>query len=101
MPLTSSGKYPSLSGGAGAFGLDPPAPSGQDHVVSIVESLKKLVDPVRARQEEEERRADRERPDADDDGGPPPPKRRCRVCGHEGPERQFCPDCLAETMRPL
>jgi len=69
--------------------------------VSIVESFKKLVDPARARQEEEERRADRERPDADGEGGPPPPKRRCRVCGHEGPEPQFCPDCLAETMRPL
>jgi len=84
-----------------AFGLDARAPSGQDLVVSIVESFKKLVDPVRARQEQEERRSDRERPDADDEGGPPPPKRRCRVCGHEGPESRFCPDCLAETMRPL
>ena len=67
--------------------------------MAIVESLKRLVDPVRAREEETERRADRERPDADDDGGPPP-KHRCRVCGHEGPEAIFCPDCLAETMRP-
>ena len=68
--------------------------------MSIVESLKKLVDPVRAREEESARRADRERPDADDDAGPPPRPHRCRVCGHEGPEPRFCPDCLAETMRP-
>jgi len=75
--------------------------AGPRPCVSIVESLKKLVDPVRARQEEQERRSDRERPAADDEGGPPAPNRRCRVCGHEGTEPSFCPDCLAETMRPL
>jgi rubrerythrin len=26
-----------------------------------------------------------------------PPAGRCRVCGHEGPER-YCPACLADTM---
>jgi hypothetical protein len=93
--------HPDHAGTGRRIRLDSGTRPGQDHVVSIVESLKKLVDPVRARQEESERRTARERPDADDKGGPPPPTRRCRVCGHEGPEPIFCPDCLAETMRPL
>jgi len=69
--------------------------------MSIIETLKKLVDPVRARQEEIERRADRERPSRDDEGGPPPRRHRCRVCGLEDTAARFCPHCLAETMRPL
>lgn len=27
-----------------------------------------------------------------------PPTFRCRVCGHESPERGNCPECLADTM---
>jgi hypothetical protein len=67
-------------------------------VVSILESLTRLVDPVAAREREAERerlRAPARRTDAG-----PPPSFECRVCGHLGPEPSFCPECLAETMRP-
>jgi hypothetical protein len=59
--------------------------------VGIIESLIKVVDPSI----EEARRADRERPERE---AAAPPQYRCRVCGHLGPERSFCPTCLAETM---
>jgi rubrerythrin len=66
--------------------------------MSIVESLLKLVDPVQARAREEERRVAREQPKRDHDGDPP--LFTCRVCGHEGPEKSYCPSCLADTMVP-
>jgi hypothetical protein len=42
-------------------------------------------------------------PDDTDVTLPPEPtiekRHNCRICGHAGPEPQFCPVCLAETMR--
>jgi rubrerythrin len=67
--------------------------------MSIVESLKKLVDPVAARVAEEQRRKQREQPTRDD-AGPPPANYACRICGYRGSEPEFCPTCLAGTMRP-
>jgi hypothetical protein len=69
-----------------------------DPRVSIIESLTKLVDPVAAREQEAERERLRAQPRRTD--AAPPPTFECRVCGHLGPEPTFCPDCLAETMRP-
>jgi hypothetical protein len=66
--------------------------------VSIIESLKKLVDPGTARDEQARRRAAMEAPARDDAGAEP--ESECRVCGYIGVEPAFCPDCLAETMRP-
>jgi hypothetical protein len=67
--------------------------------MSIVESLKRLVDPVKARQEEAERKGARELPLRDIDAGPPGFK--CRVCGELGRDAMFCADCLAATMEPV
>jgi rubrerythrin len=67
--------------------------------MSIVESLKKLVDPVQVRQEEEERRRQREQPKREHAGDPP--RFACRICGHESADKAYCPDCLADTMEPL
>jgi rubrerythrin len=65
--------------------------------VSIVESLRRLVDPVEARNQQEQRRSEREQPIREADGDPP--NYRCRVCDYEGPEPSYCPSCLAETMK--
>jgi len=67
--------------------------------MSIVESLIKLVDPVQARQREEERRVQREQPKHEPQGDPP--RFVCRVCGLEDTQGDFCPSCLAGTMRRL
>jgi rubrerythrin len=67
--------------------------------MSIVESLLKIVDPVEAHRREEERKAVREEPKRDDSGDPP--RFVCRVCGLEDTQGNFCPSCLAGTMRPL
>jgi len=67
--------------------------------MSIVESLKRLVDPVQARKEEAERKSAREQPILEAAGGPP--GFRCRVCGQLGEDATFCIDCLAATMEPL
>jgi hypothetical protein len=67
--------------------------------MSIVESLKRLVDPVQARKEEAERKSARELPIREAEGGPP--AYRCRVCGELGRDAMFCADCLAATMEPL
>jgi rubrerythrin len=64
--------------------------------MSIVESLRKLVDPVQARHEEEERKSAREQPKREHPADPP--RFVCRVCGHEAEEKGFCPSCLADTM---
>jgi hypothetical protein len=68
--------------------------------VSIIHTLKKLVDPAGARQEAAELKRRREQPTREDDGAPPA-RFRCRVCRRVGPEATFCPDCLAGTMVPL
>jgi rubrerythrin len=67
--------------------------------MSIIESLSKLVDPVQAREREEERKKEREQPKREASGDPP--RFACRVCGHEDTQGDFCPTCLAGTMRPL
>jgi rubrerythrin len=67
--------------------------------MSIIESLVKLVDPVQARQREEERKVAREQPKREAAGDPP--RFACRVCGFEDTQGQFCPTCLAGTMRRL
>ena len=64
--------------------------------MSIVESLIRLVDPVQARERETERRRVREEPKRDHAGDPP--RFACRICGHESPDRSYCPACLADTM---
>lgn len=66
--------------------------------MSIVESLKRLVDPVQARKEEAERRRGREQRPRETEG---PPAFRCRVCGGLGRDAMFCADCLAATMEPV
>jgi rubrerythrin len=68
--------------------------------MSIIESLVKLVDPIQARQQEEERRRAREAGKGDDASGDPP-RFACRICGHESPDKGYCPDCLADTMEPI
>jgi rubrerythrin len=67
--------------------------------MSIIESLVKLVDPIQARQQEEERRRARE--DNKGDTSSDPPRFACRICGHQSPDKGFCPDCLADTMEPI
>ena len=67
--------------------------------MSIVESLVKLVDPAQAQEREEERRKAREQPKREASGDPP--LYACRVCGLEDTQGDFCPTCLAGTMRRL
>jgi hypothetical protein len=67
-------------------------------VMSIIESLKKLVDPVAVREQEAELRRVREQPRREAAG--PPPAFACRVCGYLGPDPAYCPQCLAQTMGP-
>ena len=67
--------------------------------MSIVESLLKIVDPAEAQRREEERKAVREQPKRDDSGDPP--RFVCRVCGLEDTQGNFCPSCLAGTMRKV
>jgi len=64
--------------------------------VSIIESLRRLVDPVQAREEEELRRQQREQPKRAHAGDPP--RFACRICGHLSPDQSYCPECLADTM---
>lgn len=66
--------------------------------MSIVESLKKLVDPVQAREREEELRKKREQSQRDHSGDPP--RFVCRICGHVSDDKSYCPECLADTMQP-
>jgi rubrerythrin len=67
--------------------------------MSIIETLVKLVDPAEAQRRAEEQRAAREQPRRTDAGDPP--RFACRVCGHESPEKSYCPECLADTMEKI
>jgi hypothetical protein len=67
--------------------------------MSIIESLVKLVDPIQARQQEEEKRRARENNEGDATSDPP--RFACRICGHQSPDKGYCPDCLADTMEPI
>jgi hypothetical protein len=84
--------------------------------MSIVWSLKKLFDPAAHTWEEGEKHAEREHPDDDDSSDPPriemapggatagksaPERYQCRICGHTSTEGPYCPECLADTMKPV
>ncbi len=64
--------------------------------MSIISTLNKLVDPIQARREEEDRKRQREQPKREHAGDPP--RFACRVCGHVGDDKSYCPECLADTM---
>jgi rubrerythrin len=66
--------------------------------MSIVESLKKLVDPIAARDKQAELISARTQPVREDPGGPQ--GYECRVCGYLSTDPSYCPTCLALTMRP-
>jgi rubrerythrin len=66
--------------------------------MSIVESLRKLVDPVQAENREQELETDRELPRRAHAGDPP--RFICRICGHLDTQSGYCPTCLADTMEP-
>ena len=64
--------------------------------MSIMRTLKKIVDPIAAKAEEAELRGRREEPQTNTDG-----KRvayKCRVCAHRSRNGEYCPECLADTM---
>ena len=65
--------------------------------MSIIESLRKLVDPVQARHEELERKGEREQVKREV-AGAPPALYRCRVCEGTSTEGGYCAACLADTM---
>jgi hypothetical protein len=68
--------------------------------MSIIESLKRLFDPIEYRQQKQEqrRKAEAARPDESPDRPPPQPETKiCRVCAYQGTD-EFCPRCLAGTM---
>jgi hypothetical protein len=67
--------------------------------MSLMESFLRIVDPVEARAREEDRRIQRELPKRAIAGDPP--LHRCRICGLEDQSPEYCPDCLADTMRPV
>jgi rubrerythrin len=64
--------------------------------MSIVESLRKLVDPVEAQRREEELKNERGLPRRAQVGDPP--RFVCRICGHVDTQSGYCPTCLADTM---
>jgi rubrerythrin len=66
--------------------------------MSILYTLKKLVDPNQARLEEAERKKRREMKKREAPGDPP--VYVCRVCGARSTEGAYCPQCLADTMTP-
>jgi len=67
--------------------------------MSIIQSLKRLFDPIEYRQERKElkRKAETRQEEGQPDGPPSAELRRCRLCGWEG-EALYCMRCLAETM---
>lgn len=80
--------------------------------MSIVWSLKRLFEPDGGKVEELEHKALREEAKLDGDpdlsapklaGLPPPPQERyrCVSCGREDTRRDYCPACLADTMKPV
>jgi rubrerythrin len=75
--------------------------------MSIVYTLKKLVDPAAAREEEAQLKKAREEVRQQQSGAPPDPgaepeaeatRWRCRCCGVEDKQGGYCPECLADTM---
>ncbi len=71
----------------------------QNSRVSILKPLERLFEhPVKIEMAERVRRQDLKGGPDGVDGAPP--GFRCRVCGLEAAERDFCPVCLADTMVP-
>ena len=75
--------------------------------MSIVYTLKKIVDPAAAREEEAQLKKAREAVRQQESGDPPEPgaepeaeptRWRCRCCGVEDEQGAYCPECLADTM---
>ncbi|HLU65614.1 MAG TPA: hypothetical protein VKZ63_05035 [Kofleriaceae bacterium] len=72
--------------------------------MSLIWPLERLFEPPH-KVEERGRELEAEVKGSEDSGGDPPPTRapprfRCRVCDHESEDGSYCPDCLADTMRP-
>ena len=67
--------------------------------MSILQSLKRLFDPIEYRREHQElkRKAETREAEGQPDDPPRADPRSCRVCGYQG-EGRYCPHCLAETM---
>jgi len=65
--------------------------------MSIVHTLKKLVDPIAARAEEAEKKSRRQN-QATQDREHGDPVFTCRVCEHVDSQGAYCPKCLADTM---
>jgi rubrerythrin len=78
--------------------------------MSIVYTLKKIVDPAAAREEEAQLKKAREEVRQQQSGDPPEPgaepegpapRWRCHCCGVEDEQGGYCPECLADTMELL
>jgi hypothetical protein len=78
--------------------------------MSLMWTLRKLVDPLEWLKEDEEKRSAREdKPGEPKDGGgggvtieevPRPAESwACRICAHESTSGGYCPKCLADTMQ--
>jgi hypothetical protein len=68
--------------------------------MSILQSLKRLFDPIEYRHEQKElkRKAETRESEGQPDDPPLAQERwRCRLCSYEGASR-YCMRCLAETM---
>jgi rubrerythrin len=71
--------------------------------VSIVWTLRKLVDPIAHQTEEAQNERDRTHAQRQavgdgDDGQGPLTGYECRVCGYQAGDGAYCPKCLADTM---
>lgn len=76
--------------------------------MSIIRSLKWLVDSIEYREElAQQKRWMEQFPDRDPDKGPRLPnlelkddqrRYRCRCCGRVQEDGRYCPECLADTM---
>jgi hypothetical protein len=78
--------------------------------MSIIHTLKKLVDPIAAREEDARLKKTREARRQQQSGDPPtgssadgaePARFRCRCCETEDTQGVYCPQCLADTMEPV
>jgi rubrerythrin len=68
--------------------------------MSIIQSLKRLFDPIEYRREHQERKRKAETRHSEEQPDDPSAGRerwRCRLCGYEENAR-YCLRCLAETM---
>jgi len=68
--------------------------------MSLIWPLERLFESPAKIEERQREKQGAAHAEANDEEGDPPTF-RCRVCGYEGPQRVFCPDCLADTMVAL